>query len=388
MKVVLLLSLSAFLAAAPPSSANQAETKVASAETKAERPRIDRETLVAAIRRYAPVLVAHRDEQYRVTSWDSLKDVIETCTYTEDGQDFTGLCLSGAPKAKKDGTFTADLRKKGGDPKNAKVYVNVKVGKDATDIQYWFLYAFNGPGMVYLGLMNSIPAILPSDIALKSLKDSFPKGADKNYTKLKVLGVHEMDWEHLTVRVSNSNGEILKDQAVFMSAHGAGGWLPARAVLHENPKTKVMQPWAYASLNGHALFSTPDKHFYSSVKNPLTKTSLFALVNDTSSPDGMVDFSVPFKGGKDRWEIIGVQGDSVLKKDLERTKEFQEPYWIHLVSGRWGRYLKKPLPAESVNVLGSAIKYIFQKTGLDKEWGLEAGPQPPWRKDIWDKVEE
>ncbi len=374
MKALLLLALPALLGAQDPSSA------------ATEKPRLAKEVLLKAIQDNAPILVPHGDELYQVTSVESFLAVSEPYGYQEGGKGYRGLRLKGAPVPGLMGIFSKDTRAKGGDPKNAKVYINVKVGKETTDLQYWFLYAFNGPGSVYFATGNALPKVLPAFLTLNQLKKTY--SSPNKPIQLQTLGIHEGDWEHLTVRISNVDGQRIPDKAVFMSAHGDGGWYPERSVLAPDLKGKGSRIWAFASKNGHALFTTPDVHLYSQFKSPITGLAVFALVNDTSKLGGQaltVDFGLPLPGGKgSRLEIMGVQGDPALVKALG----FTPPAWIAKYPDRWGRYVEKPVPLENVPGLKTPMKQILDKLGLLTEMTLEAGPQPPWKKGIWDKEDE
>lgn len=364
-------------------------------------PRIDPKVLQEAIWANAPILVPHGDELYQVTSVDKFLEVAEPYGYQEGGKGYRGLRLKGAPVPGLMGIFSKDTRAKGGDPKNARVYINVKVGKDTTDLQYWFLYAFNGPGTIYFAPGNALPKALSPFATLNQFKKTY---GSKTYP-LQELGIHEGDWEHLTVRIKNSDGSRVKDKAVFMSAHGDGGWSSEDKVLHNGLKDEPGRIWAFYSKNGHALFTTPDVHLYSQFKSPITGLAIFALVNDTSFLGGKaitVDFRSPLPGGKSgnkaiagingdpdlmktsRLQIFGIQGDP----DLAKALGFTPPAWITKYPDRWGRYVEKPHPMQDIKGLGPLMKQALDKLGLLTEMTLEAGPQPPWKKGVWDKEDE
>uniref|UniRef100_A0A2N9FZY8 Neprosin domain-containing protein n=1 Tax=Fagus sylvatica TaxID=28930 RepID=A0A2N9FZY8_FAGSY len=64
------------------------------------------------------------------------------------------------------------------------------------------------------------------------------------------IGEHVGDWEHVTLRVSNFNGEL---QRVYFSEHSGGTWVDASELEFQNGNKVV----AYASLHGHAFYSKP-----------------------------------------------------------------------------------------------------------------------------------
>ncbi|HLO66042.1 MAG TPA: Vps62-related protein [Holophaga sp.] len=324
-----------------------------------------------AIQRYAPILVLHDDEKYLPTSVEEFLAVTTPCTYKEDGKDHKGLQLKN----------NADMKMRGGNLQKAKTYVNVKVDKASgtLDLQYWFLYAFNGPGTIYTADFKSVPSVAPG--LAWFTKRIFDTNQPKiNTYELKELGVHEGDWEHLTVRVSAKDGRIVTDRAVFMSAHGSGGWLPAAKVLDKGITDPTAdRVWAYASKNGHALFPRADRYLYSAVKMPGTGKVLFGMVNDASKVGSSIDYGRAFADRSPRWQIFGVQGDDVLRKALMPT----EPAFIQKYPDRWGRFMTKKHPLEDIKVLGGLMGDLLKKVGAYDEFTLEAGPQPPWKKDIW-----
>jgi len=91
-----------------------------------------------------------------------------------------------------DGAYWLDLPKdkanrdrvKKGDFKNCQGYFHVKpmFGGTFTDLAMWIFYPFNGPGTLKVGLIDNI--------------------------SLGKIGEHIGDWEHVTLRVSNFNGEL------------------------------------------------------------------------------------------------------------------------------------------------------------------------------------
>ena len=89
---------------------------------------------------------------------------------------------------------------KNGDLAGAKVYVQAKpmLGGTVTYLAVWIFYQFNGLARAKVGLIPSIP--------------------------LGKIGEHVGDWEHLTLRVSNFSGELLR---MYFSQHSAGTWVNA-----------------------------------------------------------------------------------------------------------------------------------------------------------------
>ncbi|CAM0906438.1 unnamed protein product [Alopecurus aequalis] len=128
-----------------------------------------------------------------------------------------------------DGAYWLDLpvdkgqreRVKKGDLSSAKAYVQAKpmLGGTATDLVLWFFYPFNGPARAKVG---------PLTIALG------------------MIGEHVGDWEHMTLRVSNFSGELLR---VYLSQHSTGAWVEASQLEYLGNR-----PVTYASRSGHAFY--------------------------------------------------------------------------------------------------------------------------------------
>ncbi|ESQ50008.1 hypothetical protein EUTSA_v10020344mg [Eutrema salsugineum] len=117
-------------------------------------------------------------------------------------------------------------RLKRGDLGNNKVYLHVKpmFGATFTDIVVWIFCPFNGNARLKFLFIKSL-----------SLGD---------------IGEHIGDWEHVTLRISNFNGELWR---VYFSEH-SGGTLVEACDLEFQGGNK---PVAYSSLHGHAMFSRP-----------------------------------------------------------------------------------------------------------------------------------
>ncbi|KAL4601360.1 hypothetical protein ACB092_11G267400 [Castanea dentata] len=112
-----------------------------------------------------------------------------------------------------------------GDLAVARVYMHVKpmFGATFTDIAIWVYYTFNGPAKIRFGLLNF---------------------------QLPHIGEHIGDWEHVTLRINNFNGEL---QSIYFSQHKGGTWLDATDLeFQEGNKAAV-----YASRYGHAFYSKP-----------------------------------------------------------------------------------------------------------------------------------
>ena len=308
--------------------------------------RIDRAVLAKAIRAYAPVLVLHKDEKYLPTCVESLIKVTQPFYYQDrDDKRFR----NGLKLIQQDGP-NPNLAVRRGDPDHAKAYVNVKVGGQTTDLQFWFLYAFNGPGTAYLKKLGFL--------------GRYEKIGDY---ELGQMGIHEGDWEHITVRIDNRTGMTVAKDALYMAAHDSGGWIDfkgASATIKGETRLRV-----FASKNGHATYPTPERHYHATSKFGVVE---FRLLNDCEAPGLSVDY-------RDRCEIMGIQGDPALVEAMG----FKQQAWIAAYPGRWGRVMEKPHPYASVPVLGQISGAILKTAGALDELTFEAGPYPPWAKGSW-----
>ncbi|KAF0905883.1 hypothetical protein E2562_008914 [Oryza meyeriana var. granulata] len=187
----------------------------------------------AILAAYAPQLFLHPDDPYMPSSvtWFFQNGAL---LYQKGSQTPTPVAADGSNLPQgggNDGGYWLDLpvdssqkeRVKKGDLAGAKVYVQAKpmLGATATDLAVWFFYPFNGPARAKVG-----PLTIP----------------------LGKIGEHVGDWEHLTLRVSNFSGELLR---VYFSQHSAGTWVDASQLEYPDGNNR---PSAYASLHGHALY--------------------------------------------------------------------------------------------------------------------------------------
>jgi hypothetical protein len=150
---------------------------------------------------------------------------------------------------------------KKGDLAGARAYVQVKpmLGGTVTDLAMWFFYPFNGPARARVAFATVL---------------------------LGGIGSHVGDWEHLTLRVSNFSGELLR---VYFSQHSAGVWVDA-------PRLEYVaggggrRPVAYTSLHGHA--------FYPRAGLELQGSAVAGIRNDCARG------SVLDSGGPGRCEVV------------------------------------------------------------------------------------
>lgn len=297
------------------------------------------ETLIEA---YSPVVYFHPDEEYfpSSVSWFFQNGALlyEKGKETEphpiepDGSNLPQGGLN-------DDSYWLDLptddsvkeRIKKGDLAHSCAYFHIKpmFGGTFTDIPLWIFYPFNGPARAKVEIFN---------------------------VSLGKIGQHVGDWEHLTLRVSNYNGEL---KSVYFSEHSGGQLVDASDVEFEHGN----KPVAYASLHGHAFYPKPGL--------VLQGSGRIGIRNDASKGDMRMDTGVAPM-------VVSTEymGPVVV-----------EPPWLNY-SRKWGpkisydisndiNKVRKVLP----RVLRGAFEKIVRK--LPNEVLGEEGPTGPKMKSNW-----
>ncbi|XP_023883869.2 hypothetical protein At1g04090 [Quercus suber] len=220
---------------------------------------------------------------------------------------------------------------KKGDLGNSQVYVHIKpmLGATFTDMAIWVFYPFNGPAKAKVEMVN------------------VPLGK---------IGEHVGDWEHVTLRVSNFNGEL---QRVYFSEHSGGTWVDAPELEFQNGN----KPMAYASLNGHAFYSKPGL--------VLQGSKGIGIRNDSEKSNLVMDTGLNY---------------SVVSADYLGSAVV-EPPWLNYCR-EWGPKLSYDLAEEIKKVgklLPGPLKSAFDKfiKGLPSEVLGEEGPTGPKMKNSW-----
>ncbi|KAG7950269.1 hypothetical protein I3843_13G104300 [Carya illinoinensis] len=218
-----------------------------------------------------------------------------------------------------------------GELRSSQVYVHVKpiMGASFTDIAVWIFYPFNGPARAQLGIVT---------------------------ISLGKIGEHVGDWEHVTLRVSNFNGEL---QRVYFSQHSGGTWVEAYDLEFQSGNKAV----GYASLHGHAL--------YAKAGVVLQGNGAIGIKNDTEKSKVVMDTGESFV-------IVAAEylGSAVA-----------EPAWLNYCR-QWGPKISYDIAEEIKKVekallgpLKSAVKKFVN--ALPNEVLGEEGPTGPNMKDNW-----
>ncbi|XP_028788806.1 uncharacterized protein LOC114744826 [Neltuma alba] len=236
-----------------------------------------------------------------------------------------------------DGSYWLDLpadeankeRVKRGDLQSSQAYLHIKpmFGGAFTDIAFWVYYPFNGPERVKVEFVT---------------------------ISLGKIGEHVGDWEHVTLRVSNFNGEL---QRVYFSEHSGGTWVDSSELEFKNKN----KPIVYSSLHGHALYHKAGVHHQGT--------------DITSKSKIIMDMGVGY-------EVISVKylGSQIV-----------EPPWLNYFR-EWGPVISYDIAKElkKVKWLPGKLKKFLDNivNSLPSEVLGEEGPTGPKVKSNWNGDED
>ncbi|KAE8038158.1 hypothetical protein FH972_010694 [Carpinus fangiana] len=296
----------------------------------------------ALIQAYSPWVYFHGDDEYLPSSvnWYFGNGAVLYKKGEESKPvsiEPNGLNLpQGGPN---DGAYWLDLpvdegakeRVKKGDLGSTQVYVHVKpmMGATFTDIAIWVFYPFNGPARAKVEFVT------------------VPLGK---------IGEHVGDWEHVTLRISNFNGELRR---VYFSEHSGGTWVDASELEFQNANKAV----AYASLHGHAFYAKPGL--------VLQGSGGIGIRNDTEKSKILMDTAVSFS-------LVSAEylGSAIT-----------EPPWLNY-SREWGPKITYDTAEEFKKVekaLPGPLRSAFERfvKSLPDEVLGEEGPTGPKMKNNW-----
>ncbi|KAL1825952.1 hypothetical protein DCAR_0314152 [Daucus carota subsp. sativus] len=301
----------------------------------------------ALIEAYSPMVYFHPEEKYfpsRV-SWFFQNGALlyrkgQESSPVRIAQNGWNLPQDGSD----DGAYWIDLPRdeasseglKRGDLQDAYSYLHVKpaLGGTFTDIQVWLFYPFNGPAKVKIGWIT---------------------------ITLDQVGEHVSDWEHVTLRISNFNGEL---RSVYFSKHGKGDWVSSSGLKFESNN----KPVVYSSRYAHASYPI-DGTF----THRVAAEKIFAgAINETSGSDYKMDTGA-------RYWIVGA--------DYLGGFGIVQPPWLNFAR-QWGP--KKDFKVEVVlkgleklvpSVLWKKLEQFLRS--LAPELLGEEGPSGPKWKDSW-----
>ncbi|CAF1703020.1 uncharacterized protein LOC106388692 [Brassica napus] len=220
-------------------------------------------------------------------------------------------------------------RVKRGDLGNIKAYLHIKpmFGGTFTDIVVWIFSPFNGNARLKILFIKSL-----------SLGD---------------IGEHIGDWEHVTLRISNFNGELWR---VYFSEHSGGSLVEACDLEFQSGN----KPVVYSSLHGHAMFSKPGLVLQGQDGNN-------GLRNDMARSDKFLD------AGAD-YEVIGGPG-------------ITEPPWLNYFR-KWGPIVRHDVE-KTLDSIAKTLPQLLRKRFRDLVHSIppevlqEMGPTGPKVKKSW-----
>ncbi|KAE8690222.1 non-specific lipid-transfer protein 8-like [Hibiscus syriacus] len=325
---------------------------------------------------YSPWIYFHPKETYLPSSvkWFFMNGALLYTTGEESKPVPIEKTGSNLPQGgSNDGNYWLDLpvdeankkRVKKGDLQNSQVYLHVKpmFGATYTDIAVWVFCPFNGPAKVKVELDGNYWLDLPVDEANKG-KDKGQSRTHRhsirkdsiNPTSVHV-GEHVGDWEHVTLRISNFNGELHR---MYFSEHSGGSWADASELEFQGGN----KPCAYSSLHGHAMYSKPGL--------VLQGSGGIGIRNDTAKSKMVMDTGLQF---------------TVVAAEYLGSTAVVEPPWLNYFR-KWGPNISYDLADEIKKVekiLPGKLKSAFEKfvNGLPNEVLGEEGPTGPKVKRNW-----
>ncbi|KAL5762846.1 hypothetical protein ACOSP7_019110 [Xanthoceras sorbifolium] len=296
----------------------------------------------ALLQTYSPFVYFHPDEKYLPSSvsWFFNNGAL----LYKKGEESKAVAIDSMGRnlpqgGSNDGDYWLDLpadnkdkeRVKKGDLQNSQVNVHIKpmLGATFTDMAIWIFYPFNGPAKVKVEFID---------------------------IELGKIGQHVGDWEHVTLRVSNFNGELW---SVYFSQHSGGEWVHASDLEFQGGNKVV----SYASLHGHAMYAKPGL--------VLQGSGAIGIRNDTAKSKMFLDTGLLFS-------LVAAEylGSAIT-----------EPPWLNYFR-EWGPKLSYDIADELKKVeklLPGKLKSAFDKfvKSLPDEVLGEEGPTGPKAKRNW-----
>ncbi|XP_050208261.1 hypothetical protein At1g04090 isoform X2 [Mercurialis annua] len=300
------------------------------------------EQIHALINNYGPTVFFHPDEVYLPSS---VSWFFENGSLLYRADDSTGepIDVSGSnlpADGTNNGEFWIDLpcddrrdTVKKGNLESAKLYIHVKPanGGTFTDLAMWIFCPFNGPATLKIGPVN------------------FP---------LSKIGQHVGDWEHVTLRICNFNGEL---SSMYFSQHSGGKWVEPYDLEYINGN----KPIVYSSKHGHASYPHPRTYIQGSAFLGI------GIRNDAARSNLYVDSST-------RYEVIAAEylGGDII-----------EPGWLQYMR-EWGPKIVYNSRSELDKILDRLplmLRYSVQNIvyKLPVELSGEEGPTGPKEKNNW-----
>lgn len=267
--------------------------------------------LTDLVTRVAPIVHLHPTETYKPSAFD--KWYVERTSYVdEQGKNRGPLTPQIASEAGfgANGSMTFPWGNgpiMAGDLPGAVCYAHARNSADWTtpgyDIQYWFFYPFNGPGIAKISI---------NDVSLE--------------LDLNPIGDHQGDWEHILVRV-DAEGKIRR---VYCSQHDGGTWYDVSG----RPGPNVVQltpdghPIVYSALNGHPSFPQPGEYVTQKDGKPLGFSVSEAGITVKAEIVNLV-------AAGPVWDCHKTGALQLVAVNVPGVSTFAEPWWLNF-RGRCG----------------------------------------------------
>jgi hypothetical protein len=226
-----------------------------------------------AIQKYGPVLRFHPSETYNMCSVEYFLQH-STLHDSQTGHDVVHPTVDQLPVGPSgDGRYWLNVDSSGihGDLSTAKAYIHAfwDQTKTYTDLQFWFFYAYNGPGTAHINglVMDTI--------------------AHTDNVGLAPLGAHFGDWECCILRIDNTTQHLI---GAYLTQHSDGQYFNQNQL--GSFQTVGDQIVVYASRNGHALYSSVSSNYTEHYKFPPSGIPIaleFFLRNDTADGGAHLD---------------------------------------------------------------------------------------------------
>ena len=220
------------LATKPAVDAHGPQAALCGPSAHVDAPPLSAQQLQEVIARCGPVVRFFPKEKYKIST---IEYFLENSKLHDDQHpgEVTQPNKNDLPVGPRDGDrFWLELNPaaEGGNPADAHAYLHASwsSGLDFTDLQFWFFYAYNGPGTGHIGYL-----IHSADFDLKP------------------LGAHFGDWECTMVRIDNATRKPI---SVWLSQHKNGEFFgPKKMGAFNRVGDQII---VYSSYNGHAMYSS------------------------------------------------------------------------------------------------------------------------------------
>ncbi|GAA0184727.1 hypothetical protein Leryth_018604 [Lithospermum erythrorhizon] len=221
---------------------------------------------------------------------------------------------------------------KTGSLETAGAYIHAKptLGATCTDLAIWIFYPYNGPARAKVEFFN---------------------------INFRHIGQHVGDWEHVTLRISNLNGEL---ESVYFAQHAKGVWLNANEIEYQSGT----KPVVYSSYHGHAAYPFQGIN--------LIGNGNIGIRNDAAKGDRFMDTGVNY---------------SIVSADY-LSPPIVEPTWLNYTR-KWGPTITSDFAddlSKFTKFLPGKLKRKFMDmfNKLPKEVMGQEGPTGPKWKASWD----